>query len=536
MADQRKLRILVIDDEVTQRMLVKEYLEDAGHVVRQADDGRRGLKMATTTAPDVILLDVMLPSIDGFDLCRSLKQHPNTAHTPVILITASREGDVIARGLEAGADDFITKPVDWNFLADRVAHVTRKALERSQLLQLVEARPDGLDTAVVRADGVSDLPGIDELMRSAELQAEHSAHNLASEIDRLKVEHEAELARFRVENERLAGVAKTALQQAHVAVQQTHAAEIEELKAEIMAAHSDAAEREQVYSAALELRNSELRSLREAFDAKRLQDDAEIEALNAKVIELGEALAAQPVIASSDAAWSLALRSLNWQSGLAAALTARTQAAVASPGRLDASRLLDLDRTAQALATAIANFKRFAHTMASSGECQQAPVNVAALVSQIAAQAKGIAENARVRLQTQYNGSGDVIIADEARLRYAWICLIVNAVRFTPPGGLVALEISTDDDGGIRLQVRDTGVGIAPSKMEELNRVLDAVSVVPAKSGEAAGLGVAMATALARQMGGKLEISSLPNRGTTAALVFPRSKRVEQTSPVALAS
>ena len=95
--------------------------------MRLSDNGDHGLKLAAKTSPDLILLDVMLPGIDGHKLCASLKSDPTTANIPVILVTASREPDVIQRGLDAGAEDFITKPVDWNFLSDRVAHTLAKA-------------------------------------------------------------------------------------------------------------------------------------------------------------------------------------------------------------------------------------------------------------------------------------------------------------------------------------------------------------------------------------------------------------------------
>jgi len=135
MSEQRAPKILVIEDETTQRILVKEYLEESGYVVRLAEDGKRGLEMATALEPDLILLDLLLPSMDGYELCERLKQNEATAHIPVILVTASRETDVIERGMAAGASDFVTKPVDWSFLADRVAHVLQQSDEKKQLLE-----------------------------------------------------------------------------------------------------------------------------------------------------------------------------------------------------------------------------------------------------------------------------------------------------------------------------------------------------------------------------------------------------------------
>lgn len=123
MSEQIANRILVIDDESTHRILAKEYLEEAGYVVRLAEDAKRGLKLAMNSKPDLVLVDLMMPGMDGFEICQHLKAAEATAHVPVILITASRESDVIARGFEVGVDDFVTKPVDWTFIADRVGLV-----------------------------------------------------------------------------------------------------------------------------------------------------------------------------------------------------------------------------------------------------------------------------------------------------------------------------------------------------------------------------------------------------------------------------
>lgn len=513
MAD-KKLKILVIDDEVTQRMLVKEYLEEAGHLVRQADDGRRGLKMATSTAPDVILLDVMLPSIDGFDLCRSLKEHPVTANTPVILITASREGDVIARGLAAGADDFVTKPVDWEFLADRVAHVARKSMERTHLLQMVEVRPGiGSDDYVPSLRQEQSLAGIDELIQGAELQAGQAAAQAAAEMHALKAEFEQEFARLKLENERLVAMARVAVQQAQAAAEKTYGAEIAEIRAAMEQERAAASEREEADRTALGKRNTELKALREAFDAERRRFEAEISSLR-------DQLAAMPTREALEAPWSVVLRAATWQASLASALATRTKSLITAGGRLDMARLQELDRTAETLSTAIANAKRFAHTMSTAGECKPGDVRIDRLVADIANQAKPIATRARVELRTNIGSNAPVVIADEARLRYAWICLIVNAIRFTPPGGRVTLEAIPDADGGIRLQVTDTGVGMSTSKADELNRIID-MPTPQLRAGEPAGLGVATAAALARQMGGSVEFDSRQGSGTRAAVVFP---------------
>ena len=157
MSEQIANRILVIDDESTHRILAKEYLEEAGYVVRLAEDAKRGLKLAMNAKPDLVLVDLMMPGMDGFEICQHLKAAEATAHVPVILITASRESDVIARGFEVGVDDFVTKPVDWTFIADRVGLVLAIAQKKRRDLAEKEEMARQLQSVQDQAEQDSRL-------------------------------------------------------------------------------------------------------------------------------------------------------------------------------------------------------------------------------------------------------------------------------------------------------------------------------------------------------------------------------------------
>ncbi len=113
-------RILIVDDVATNRIVLKVMLRSACYAVEQADTGAAALRKARERHPDLILLDVMLPDISGLDVCRQLKADPETADIPVILVTASKDRDSRVQGLEAGADDYLTKPVDDGTLLARV--------------------------------------------------------------------------------------------------------------------------------------------------------------------------------------------------------------------------------------------------------------------------------------------------------------------------------------------------------------------------------------------------------------------------------
>ncbi len=118
-------RILVVDDlAVNVRLLEAKLLAEYYDVVA-AGDGPTALKLAGEKAPDLVLLDVMMPGLDGFEVCRRLKADPETAHIPVVMVTALDDPSDRVRGLEAGADDFLTKPVNDVALFARIRSLVR---------------------------------------------------------------------------------------------------------------------------------------------------------------------------------------------------------------------------------------------------------------------------------------------------------------------------------------------------------------------------------------------------------------------------
>src|SRR5271169_466204 len=103
-------RILVVDDDPTNVEVLTAWLESEHYVVSTAADGFEALAKIEAEKPDIILLDVMLPEIEGFEVCRRIKSDPATEHIPVIMVTALSDVDDLVKGFEAGADDFVTKP------------------------------------------------------------------------------------------------------------------------------------------------------------------------------------------------------------------------------------------------------------------------------------------------------------------------------------------------------------------------------------------------------------------------------------------
>jgi len=118
-------RILIVDDNEMNRDILITRLETQGYELLQAADGEEALTAAKEHLPDLILLDVMMPKLDGMEVCRRLKADPNVPFMPIILVTAKAASTDVVAGLEAGADEYLTKPIDQMALVARVKSVLR---------------------------------------------------------------------------------------------------------------------------------------------------------------------------------------------------------------------------------------------------------------------------------------------------------------------------------------------------------------------------------------------------------------------------
>ena len=181
-------RILIVDDNETNRCLLTARLGAEGYETREAENGERALAVVHEVAPDVVLLDVMMPKIDGFEVCRRLKVDITLGFVPIIMVTARTDSKDVVTGLNAGADEYLTKPIDHAALVARVRSMLRikelhdrveaQAAELASWNRLLEQR---VAEQVVQIERVSRLkrflsPQIAELILSSSTHEPLASH------------------------------------------------------------------------------------------------------------------------------------------------------------------------------------------------------------------------------------------------------------------------------------------------------------------------------------------------------------------------
>jgi two-component system cell cycle sensor histidine kinase/response regulator CckA len=158
-------KVLVVDDDYANRQTLRAALWREELEITEAESGEAALAMVEDVEPDLILLDVMMPGIDGFQVTRALRDNPNTSEIPIILVTALDDQDTLLKGFDAGADDFLTKPIVSIELRARV----RSILRLNRYRRLVEER-EALEAAVEEARSLDRLYG--EIIDAAQIMVQ----------------------------------------------------------------------------------------------------------------------------------------------------------------------------------------------------------------------------------------------------------------------------------------------------------------------------------------------------------------------------
>jgi diguanylate cyclase (GGDEF)-like protein/PAS domain S-box-containing protein len=142
LAGQRGYSALVVDDDPVMRVLARQVLEADGAVVREAADGRAAVELFRASPPDIVLMDVLMPELDGFGACAAIRATAEGNRTPILMLTGLDDLESINRAYEAGATDFANKPINWSILAHRVRYMLRSAQAIEELFRSKDSLAD----------------------------------------------------------------------------------------------------------------------------------------------------------------------------------------------------------------------------------------------------------------------------------------------------------------------------------------------------------------------------------------------------------
>jgi signal transduction histidine kinase len=524
-------RILVVDDQNIPRTAVAGSLTEAGHEVATAASGEEGLRIAREWCPDVIVLDVYMPEMDGFQVVEKLKDDPVTEPMPVIFLTAEPPSDeVIVRGLDLGAYDFLTKDCSRAELLARVGVMARikrgtdeltavarisdsliqsldpeqvsrrfvgqvREVFRAQAVLLFFSAEDG-EAPLCTADGLDTNDPLCEPLVRALLDRLAAARTNPADVD---------LSDFRGPEGVLArrhGLRSAAVARLERNDRPPILLAVLMARKEGLGRSTDAPLlRLLARQASIALDNA-LLHVRTREQARKMEEQAE--KLEKAMSERSRFFASMSHELRTPINAVIGYNQL-LQMGSFGEMTPAQSKAVESVGR-SAQHLLEL----------INDVLDISKIEAGKLEVLLEPVDLRLLVKdtvtsvQLQAEQKGLALEINVE-------DAPTIATDAARVRQILLNLLSNAVKFTSAGSVTVRVI--DGDADICLSVADTGPGIDPADVERVFDEFEQTHHGHARGGT--GLGLAISRRLAHLLGGRLELESTVGVGTTFTLCLP---------------
>lgn len=544
MAERRPL-VLIADDQEHSVILLRRIFQRDGFDVESAKDGEIALEKARKLRPDLILMDVQMPRMDGFEVTRQLREDPATARIPVIFVTAAaREPTDVAHGLNLGADDYIRKPYDYHELLARA----RSKMRARQLEDRLQQRSEELE-ALVRIGGeLNQRLGLEELAERlleiarqefnaafAELvlfdpagepimlmDTQQGMADPANVLARLADPHSAIALVYRSGepillpgnddgSEIVARLERAGLSSAMVAPLRHHGRLLGMLGVAVgdqrRLSDSDLRMLRSIgEQAALAVRNAqlyaELQSYAQTLEDKVEQRSRELQAAQAELIR------AEKLAALGRMAAGIAHEVNNPLQPILNCLEVAIED-TENGERPDTEVLRVAEREVQRIKSIVSRLLDFARPSNS----EPAAVDLQELINEVLLLTAKQLERSGVRVTTQLNYA-PVISGNATQLKQVMLNLVLNAMEAMPDGGDLVIELYPERDGVV-IRLQDTGVGMDE---ETVAQIFDPFY---STKREGTGLGLAVTYGIIEGHGGTIQVDSQPMQGTTFTIWLP---------------
>jgi len=485
--------VLVVDDDELNREIYRRNLESAGHRVTVAPSGEAALQRLAEAIPDLIILDVHMPGMDGFEVCRRIRSQPPWVDVPILFVTAKYHDDVsMAQGLALGANDYLAKPFNAAELVARVASVAAQGSERTALRQ----RTVGL-TEVVEA---KDHALVESERRFREV-VEHAADAICL-IDRR--------GRFTEANRqtcRLLGCDRAALL-ARRLVDFLPPAEYVRLRGHVLTE----LRRSGTVEFCCQINGSGGAPISVEVSASVLGGELLVLARDIRErLALEEGLRrADRLQAIGELAAGLVHEIRNPLTGIVATLSHWQHQGDLSPAWQEAvGRMLHETTRVEVLLTDLLNYAR-------PRPPHHQEVLIRDLFAQVASLLAAQVAAAEVSLSIEVEPEWLTAVIDPHQFEQVLLNLCLNAVQAMAAGGALYLGAAHRPDG-VQIEVRDTGMGIPEADLPHLFQPFFTTK----HRGEGSGLGLALVQRIVQDHQGKVVVESAPGRGTTFSIHLP---------------
>jgi PAS domain S-box-containing protein len=503
--------VLIIDDEADNFDVIETLLFNQNYQLHYAASGQDAIAHLDTFQPDLILLDVMMPVMDGIEVCERIKALPEWGNVPIIMVTALNAKEDLARCLNAGASDFISKPLNSLEFQSRVKSMLRikEQQDRAERANaLVHAQLEASLEAVIAADEQGRLVAYNQKMSEI----------LGSNAIAISPNNEELLLLPLLQESHFPQAITRILEDTYDSPEQVTHGEL---------VHNGLTY--EYFSSSVISPNGQFWGFvwrfRDITDRKQYEIN----------LQESKEVAESALRIKSD---FLAMMSHEIRTPINGVLGMTELLTTTSLDQEQHQFVQSIQTSGEILLTVINDILDFSKLESQKLSLENLPIDVRGMFADTCALLSNQAEAKGIKLHYQIDQETPAyILGDPIRLRQILLNLANNAVKFTHTGA-VSLSVSTSVHTGngmtLLFEVQDSGIGLSPEQLEKLFQPFTQASIATARQYGGTGLGLAICQKLVQMMGGKIWAESIPSKGSTFFFVLPVS--VTDVTPQVLPS